>query len=157
MAQEQADTATKEWKRHWPLVLAGWLMDRISASKVVGFGVIALTVLPIALLLAPGSVTLAMVAVIGAGLMGGTTTPANAYLVGKHFGPRNFGTFYSTINVGSAIGVGLGPLIANRVFDVTRSYELVMWGAIPALVLAGLLYLSLGKYPEFDQAASGER
>jgi MFS family permease len=138
-------------------VLAGWLMDRISASKVVGFGVIALTILPIALLLAPGSVALAMVAVIGAGMMGGTTMPANAYLAGKHFGPRNFGTFYSTINVGSSIGVGLGPLIANRVFDVTQSYELVMWGAIPALVVAGLLYLSLGKYPEFDQAATGDK
>ena len=138
-------------------VLSGWLMDRVSASKVVGFGVILLTVLPVSLLLVPGSVTLAFVAVIGAGMMGGATTPANAYLAGKHFGPRNFGTFYSTINVGSSIGVGVGPLIANRVFDVTKSYELVMWGAIPALVVAGLLYLSLGKYPEFGQAASGER
>ena len=138
-------------------VLSGWLMDRISASRVVGFAVIALTVLPAALLLFPGSVALSLVAVIAAGMMGGTTTPANAYLAGKHFGPRNFGTFYSTINVGSSIGVGVGPLIANRVYDVTKSYELVMWGAIPALVLAGLLYLSLGKYPEFDQAASGER
>ena len=138
-------------------VAAGWLMDRISASKVVGFGVILLTVLPAILLLAPGSVALSLLAVIAAGMMGGTTTPANAYLVGKHFGPRNFGTFYSTINVGSSIGVGVGPLIANRVYDQVHSYEPVMWGAIPVLVLAGLLYLSLGKYPEFDQAASGER
>lgn len=132
-------------------VLSGWLMDRISASKVVGFGVMALTILPAALLLFPGSVGLSLVAVVAAGMMGGTTTPANAYLAGKHFGPRNFGTFYSTINVGSSIGVGVGPLIANRVYDVTKSYELVMWGAIPALVLAGLLYLSLGKYPEFGE------
>ncbi|MEO6717653.1 MAG: MFS transporter, partial [Novosphingobium sp.] len=106
-------------------VASGWLMDRISASRVVGFGVITLTVLPAMLLIAPGSVPLGMTAVIVAGMMGGTTTPANAYLAGKHFGPRNFGTFFSTINVGGAIGVGLGPLIANRVFDVTRSYELV--------------------------------
>ena len=135
-------------------VFSGWLMDRISASKVVGFAVIALTVLPAALLAMPGSVVISLVAVIAAGMMGGTTTPANAYLAGKHFGPRNFGTFYSTINVGSAIGVGVGPLIANLVYDQTKSYEWVMWGAIPALVSAGLLYLSLGKYPKFGDPAA---
>ena len=135
-------------------VFSGWLMDRISASRVVGFAVMALTVLPAALRAMPGSVAISLVAVIAAGLMGGTTTPANAYLAGKHFGPRNFGTFYSTINVGSAIGVGVGPLIANLVYDQTKSYEWVMWGAIPALVSAGLLYLSLGKYPKFGDPAA---
>ncbi len=131
-------------------VFAGWLMDRFNASKVVGFAVIGMILLPVLLLLTPGSVPLAAAAVICAGLTGGSTTPANAYLAGKHFGPRSFGTFYTTINVASSIGVGLGPLIANVVYDRTRSYELVMWGAIPALVLAGLLYLWLGKYPEFE-------
>jgi MFS family permease len=132
-------------------VFAGWLMDRINASKVVGFAIIGFTVLPILLLAMPGSVGISLLAVILAGLLGGSATPANAYLAGKHFGPRNFGTFYTTINVASSIGVGLGPLIANRVYDATKSYELVMWGSIPALVLAGLLYLSLGKYPNFEE------
>ncbi len=130
-------------------IFAGWLMDRVSASKVVGFAMIGMTTLPGLLLLAPGSVPLALAAIICAGLLGGAGTPANAYLAGKHFGPRSFGTFYTTINVASSIGVGLGPLIANLVYDATNSYELVMWGAIPGLVVAGLLYLSLGKYPEF--------
>lgn len=103
--------------------------------------------------LLPLLAVLALAAVVAAGLLGGSTTPANAYLAGKHFGPRNFGTFYSTINVASSIGVGLGPLIANLVYDSTKSYELVMWGSIPALVLAGLLYLWLGKYPDFDRQA----
>jgi MFS family permease len=134
-------------------VFAGWLMDRFNASMVVGLCVIGLVALPGLLLLVPGSVPLAMAAVIAAGLLGGSTTPANAYLAGKHFGPRNFGTFYSTINVASSIGVGLGPLIANLVYDQTKSYELVMWGSIPALVLAGLLYLWLGQYPDFDRQA----
>jgi MFS family permease len=130
-------------------VFAGWLMDRFNASRVVGFAVAGMVLLPALLLAMPGSPAVALAAVVCAGLLGGSTTPANAYLAGKHFGPRNFGTFYTTINVASSIGVGLGPLIANRVYDVTKSYELVMWGAIPALVLAGALYLSLGKYPDF--------
>ena len=138
-------------------VFGGWLMDRINAGKVAGFAVIGLTVLPLALLAVPGSIALALVAVVGAGLMGGAVSPGNAYLVGKHFGPRSFGTFYTTINVASSIGVGLGPLIANHIYDVTKSYELVMWGAIPALILAGLLYLSLGKFPDFAQAKPGPR
>ncbi len=132
-------------------VVSGWLMDRFDASRVVGFCVIGLVLLPGLLLISPGSVALAMAAVIAAGLLGGAANPANAYLAGKHFGPRSFGTFYSTINVGSSIGVGVGPLIANMVYDQTRSYELVMWGAIPALVLSGLLYLWLGKYPNFEE------
>lgn len=132
-------------------VFSGWLMDRFNASFVVGFAVIGLVALPGLLLLVPGSAAVALAAVVVAGLLGGSTTPANAYLAGKHFGPRSFGTFYSTINVGSSIGVGLGPLVANLVYDQTRSYELVMWGAIPLLVLAGLFYLSLGNYPDFDR------
>ena len=138
-------------------VFAGWLMDRVSASKVVGFAIIGMTVLPALLLLTPGSVALALTAVVCAGLLGGASTPANAYLAGKHFGPRSFGTFYTTINVASSIGVGLGPLIANLVYDATGSYELVMWGAIPGLVLAGLLYLSLGNYPEFGEGQLAPR
>ncbi len=138
-------------------IFAGWLMDRVSASKVVGFAMIGMTVLPGLLLLSPGSVPLAMTAVICAGMLGGAGTPANAYLAGKHFGPRSFGTFYTTINVASSIGVGLGPLIANLVYDATKSYEPVMWGAIPGLVLAGLLYLSLGKYPDFGEGQQAPR
>ena len=48
---------------------------------------------------------------------------------------------WATSAVVLAIGIGVGPLIANRVFDVTKSYVLVMWGAIPALVLAALVVL----------------
>lgn len=133
-------------------VMCGWLLDRFNASKVVGCAVIALTMTPLMLLAVPGSVALALVAVIAAGLLGGMTSPANAYLTGKHFGARNFGTFYSTINVASAIGLGVGPLIANLVYDRTKNYELVMWCAVPMLVCAGLLYMSLGKYPKFEAA-----
>ncbi len=134
-------------------LFGGWLMDRFSASAIASISTAGAAGLPIALLLMPGSVPVAIAAVILYGLMGGAKVPAVAYLASKHFGARAFGVLYGAINTLIALGVGIGPLAANAVFDLTRSYELVMWAALPVLATAVLLYALMGKYPEFSQPA----
>jgi hypothetical protein len=73
------------------------------------------------------------------------------YLSCRHFGAWAIGTLNCAINCAFSLCVGLGPLAANFVYDVTGSYVPVMWTAVPFLGLAALFYLSLGAYPDFSK------
>jgi MFS family permease len=132
-------------------VFGGWLMDRVSAKWIAALSTFAATVLPLSLLLFPGSVAAAAIGVVGYGLVAGAKIGAIAYLASRHLGQRAFGTLYGTINAMVALAVGVAPLAANYVYDRTHSYEPTMWAAVPILAVAALLYLSLGKYPDFTK------
>jgi len=136
-------------------IAGGWLMDRINAKWIATVATLGACVLPIALLLFPGSVPIAAGAVITYGLMGGAKVGALVYLASRHFGQRAFGTLYGAINAAIAFSVALAPLAANYVYDVTQSYEPVMWAAVPILMLSALLYASLGPYPDFSESKPG--
>jgi len=129
----------------------GYLLDRLDANKVAAFSVLLPTV-TIALFLAfPGSMVVASIACVVLGLSVGAEVDACAYLAARHFGLRCFGTLFGTINGLMLFGNGIAPIIANYVYDVTRSYDLVMWGLIPACVASSILFLMLGAYPIFDE------
>lgn len=130
-------------------IVGGALMDRMSAKAIAAICAAGATVLPLVLLLFPGSAPAAAAAVFIYGLLGGAKVPALVYLASRHFGARAFGVLYGAVNTMVALGVGLGPVIANYVYDVTRSYTPVMWTAAPFLLAAALLYASLGRYPDF--------
>jgi MFS family permease len=132
-------------------LLGGWLLDRINARIIAAVSTASAIGLPIALLLMPGSVPTAIAVVILYGLMGGVKVPAVAYLASKHFGQKAFGVLYGAINTMIALGVGASPLLANVVYDATKSYELVMWAAVPILATAALLYALIGGYPDFEK------
>jgi predicted MFS family arabinose efflux permease len=137
-------------------IIGGWLMDRMSAGTIAALSSAGAITLPALLLLLPGSPIAAGIGVGIYGLFGGAKVPAVAYLASRHFGARAFGTLYGAINTAIALGVGLGPLLANYVYDVTKSYTPVMWTAVPFLAVAALFYLSLGPYPDFTkQEAEG--
>ena len=130
-------------------IIGGFLMDRMSAKAIAALSAGGAVVLPVALLAFPGSPLAAAGAVLVYGLLGGAKVPALVYLASRHFGARAFGVLYGTVNTMVALGVGLGPVVANYVYDVTRSYTPVMWTAVPFLLAAALLYASLGRYPTF--------
>ncbi|MDR2856634.1 MAG: MFS transporter [Novosphingobium sp.] len=132
-------------------IIGGWLMDRMSAGTIAALSCAGAIALPAVLLVLPGSALAAAAGVAIYGLMGGAKVPAVAYLASRHFGARAFGVLYGAVNTAIALGVGLGPLVANYVYDLTRSYTPVMWTAVPFLAIAALLYLSLGAYPDFEK------
>lgn len=132
-------------------VMGGWVMDRFDAGKIAAVSSGGAIVLPAALLLFPTSATAAAAGILVYGLLGGAKVPAVVYLASRHFGSRAFGVLYGAVNTMIALGVGLGPLVANYVYDVSGSYVPVMWAAVPFLILAAVLYASLGRYPEFAQ------
>lgn len=137
----------------------GFMLDRVNGN-MVGAVSMLLPVIPATLLLMfPGSVPIASLAVVVLGLSLGVELDAVAYLVGRHFGMRNYGTLFGTIAGLLALATGLGPVLLNLVYDATGKYTGVLFAYIPLSVLSAALFASLGRYPVFPQipdAAPGE-
>ena len=83
-------------------------------------------------------------------MMSGVKYSGIVYLVSRHFGPKSFGTLFGTVSIAPAIAVGVGPMLASYVYDVTRSYSLAIWTTLPAMVVAAALILLLSRYADFE-------
>lgn len=135
-------------------LIGGLLLDRFDAAKVAAASV-TLPIGAVVLLLAfPGSSVAAGAACLVIGLSVGTEVDCAAYLAARHFGLRSFGALFGAMNGLMLFGNGVAPVIANHVYDVTRSYEMVLWAQIPACLIAAALFLMLGPYPVFEEAAA---
>jgi MFS family permease len=130
-------------------LLGGYLLDRMNANKVAAVSVLAPVVTVTILMMYPGSLTSAAIACVILGLSIGTELDASAYLASRHFGMRNFGTLFGTINGMVLFVVGLAPLASNYVYDRSGAYQIVLWLIIPACLVSAALFLSLGPYPTF--------
>lgn len=131
----------------------GYLLDRLNAHKVAACSVL-LPIIAIGFLLAfPGLFAGAAVACFFLGLSVGTEVDACAYLAAKHFGLRSFGTLFGAINGLMLFSNGVGPILANSIYDVTQSYNLVLWALIPMCLIASVFFLLLGPYPVFEEPA----
>lgn len=132
-------------------IVGGLLMDRYNVQRLaIGACVISL-LFPLSLLVFPGMLWAGFFGVIAYGLTGGMKMNAIVYLTSTHLGARNFGVFYGTISITTTVAQGIGPLIANHIYDVTHSYTPVMWAAIPGFIGAGLLFAALRPAPDFAQ------
>lgn len=131
-------------------LIGGFLLDRINGSLVGGVSV-AMPIISCALLLGfPGDAGMAVLAVLLLGLSLGVELDAVAYLSTRHFGMRNFGVLFGTISGLLALATGLGPFLANLVYDYAGSYRPALIAYIPGCMLASALFFSLGRYPVFD-------
>jgi len=132
-------------------IVGGFLLDRFDAARVAAASV-ALPAFAVLLLLGfPGSVPAAAAACLIIGLAIGTEVDCCAYLAARHFGLRSFGALFGTLNGLMLFGNGIAPVLANHVYDVTRSYDSVLWFQIPACLATALLFLLLGPYPAFAE------
>lgn len=136
-------------------LIAGGMIDRLDARFIAGTASMLMFTLPGLLLLFPGNAATSIAGVVIAGMMGGAQTPCIAYLASRHLGQRAYATVYATIMAAMSLGVGLGPLFANIVYDRTQSYDLVLWAALPMFAIGALLFLSLGPYPDFAKKEKG--
>jgi MFS family permease len=127
----------------------GALLDRYDAKKVAAVCVLAPVVGVADFLLLPGVGWSAVIATLVIGLSAGAEIDACAYLAARHFGMRSFASLFGVINGLLALANGVGPVISNHVYDLTRSYDPVLWAMIPICLVAAILLLMLGDYPEF--------
>lgn len=129
--------------------VGGWALDRASAKWLVAVSTLGSAALPLVLVVAPGSISLAFAVVVVNGLMNSVKYPGMVYLLSRHVGTKSFGTLFGLISTVMSVASGLSPMLANHVYDVTRSYETVFWAAIPPFVVAAGLFAALGRYPDF--------
>jgi predicted MFS family arabinose efflux permease len=131
-------------------LLGGVLLDRFDAAKVAAASVCFPCVTVVLLLLFPGSALAAAFACLVLGIAIGTEVDCCAYLAGHHLGLKSFGTLFGTMNGLMLFGNGIAPVLANHIYDLTKSYEIVLWAQIPACLTTAALFLILGKYPDFS-------
>ena len=131
-------------------IIGGYLLDRFDARRIASAVTLAPIIFALFMILLPGSVPAAIIAVALYGLTSGPKIAAVVYLAGKYFGQRNFGVLFGTIQALMALGMGLGPLLANVVYDRTQSYVPFLWASVPVFVVCALIFLTLGKPPTFE-------
>jgi predicted MFS family arabinose efflux permease len=133
-------------------LVTGWLMERFDAGLIGGItnGISALALI---LLLEPfRTPTLIVVSMVVVGYAGGTKLQICAYLTGIYAGMRNFGKIFGVMASIIAVAGSLGPLLGGIAYDVAGDYNLLIICGIPASLLAGLLLIRLGPFPEWSRA-----
>lgn len=120
-------------------VVAGYFLDRWDAGWVTW---ILLTLAGMgALLLWSGTPALILPGAILIGFGVGTEGDLLAYLLGRRFPVRSFGSVYGMIFGVHAFGAGVGGMLAGAMFDLTGSYGTWLLFAAAALSVAGLIAL----------------
>ena len=126
----------------------GFLLDRMD-GRVISAIVAALPIAGILILVNnPGSVPMASMAVLILGLSLGAELDMMAYLASRYFNPQNFGFLFGTIGGFIGLASSIGPIALNYSYDYSQSYTAALLGAIPLCVIAALLFLTLGPYPD---------
>ena len=124
---------------------SGFLLDRFDSPRIAlpffaaaFIGVLIMHTSQSASTLLPGAVLM--------GMGQGTEMGIGAYLISRFFGMRHFASIYSFIFAASNLGLGLGIISMGTVYDRWHSYAPMKYVMPTALVLAMLLFLSLGPY-----------
>jgi MFS family permease len=130
----------------------GLLANRFPGQLVAA----AMLVLPAAscgLLMMPNpTVAMCLIAIALVGVSSGAQLQLIVYLTTRHFGLRAFGTIFGFISASLTIASGVGPILAGRIYDMTGDYRLLLIGGIPLSIVASLVMLWVGDYPEVREA-----
>lgn len=133
---------------------AGFLIDRYWAPLVT----LPMLALPAVscLLLAQAEVpaAAAIVAAMLIGLAAGAETDLVAYLTARYFGLANYGRLYGLQYSVFGFASGISPFMFGKVFDVTGSYQPILYVAAVLFVVGAVALLTLGRYPTFADASA---
>ena len=122
---------------------AGALLDRFRASTL---GAIAFLLPAVGcfLLLTAGHLTVAaMAAAVLIGLVSGVELDIIFYLTSRFFGLERFGTLSGGNIAAMTIGAAVGPLAAAKAFDLTGSYDFVLWASIAGMLVSSIALATL--------------
>jgi MFS family permease len=137
-------------------LITGWLCDR-TRSSWLPFSSFALAALGYGLLLNHLQSTAALVlGVMILGYAGGASFQVTAYLTGRYGGLKNFGKIYGTMGSMIMLGAAIGPVVSGRIHDMFGSYQPLIWAGIPVVLIAALMTVGLGPYPDFNSPPEPE-
>ncbi len=121
----------------------GVLLDRYRANLVGDICVLLPLISCFLLLSSTVTIPIAMIAVFLFGCALGAEIDIIAYLTAEQFGTARYGTIFGVIAGLWSLATAIGPLAISYVYDVTGSYDLVIWLIIPAIVVTSLCLFSL--------------
>lgn len=128
---------------------AGVVADMVS-QRTVMIGLLVAQAVALLLLSSTGShqyIRLGLFALLF-GIGFGGMVPLRPYLTRRLFGLRSFGAIQGLVQGVSVATSVLGPIAYGRVFDVTQSYDIAIYGSVAVLLLAVPLVLALRLPPE---------
>lgn len=132
-------------------LITGALFDRFKPNWVSGL-VLAGTALGYVLLLDQvRTPTLISVAMVVIGYAAGTMLQITSYLTARYGGLKNYGTIFGTMHSLIALGSGLGPVIAGRIYDTQGSYGPFLIAGVVGCVVSAVALFSLPGYPEWSE------
>jgi predicted MFS family arabinose efflux permease len=133
-------------------LVTGWLMERFDAGLIAGI-TNGITAAALVLLLEPfRTPTVIVVAMVVVGYAGGTKLQICAYLTGIYAGMKNFGKIFGVMASIISLAGSLGPMLGGIAYDLSGSYNVLILSGIPASLIAGLLLVRLGPFPEWSRA-----
>ena len=131
-------------------IVTGFLLDIFDAARLSAtLFMLSATGM---LLLATGQPALVLPGLLMTGFAVGAEFDLAAYLVSRKFPLNLYSTLFGGVYATVAIGAGIGPFLAGRLFDISGSY--VSWLCLAAGLLVAAAMLCLTERP-IDKHASG--
>jgi MFS family permease len=130
----------------------GLLVSRFP-GQFIAAAMVLLPALSCGLLVTPNpSLAMCLVAISLVGVSSGAQLQLLVYLTTRHFGMRCFGAIFGFISWSLTIASALGPMLAGRIYDKTGDYRLLLMAGIPLSIVASLVLIWVGDYPEVRAA-----
>jgi MFS family permease len=92
------------------------------------------------------------ISALAVGLAAGAELDIIAYMTSRYFGMKHYGKLYGGQFVFFAIGSGAAPAVFGSAYDMTGSYEFILYSTAILFVLGALMMLLMGPYPVFRDA-----
>jgi predicted MFS family arabinose efflux permease len=130
----------------------GLLVNRFP-GQFIAAAMVVLPVISCGLLMTPNpSAATCLIAISLVGVSSGAQLQLLVYLTTRHFGMRSFGAIFGFISWSMTIASALGPVLAGRIYDKTGDYRLLLMAGIPLSIVASLVLIWVGDYPEVRAA-----
>jgi predicted MFS family arabinose efflux permease len=131
-------------------IVTGLLLDRFRGNWVGGVTMTSAALAFAILLTAAQSTPLLIFAMLVNGYTAGAKLHIASYLTVQYSGMKHFGKIYGVITSMVSAGSGIGPILAGVIYDMTGGYEAFLLAGALGLVLSGVMFFTLPRYPDWN-------
>ncbi len=131
-------------------LVTGALLDRYRGNWIGGLTMGSVALAFALLMDGVHTPALIIIAMLVNGYTAGAKLQIASYLTVRYAGMKNFGKIYGVVTSLVALGSGLGPLVAGRIYDVAGSYALFLAAGAVGSLIAGALLVTLPRYPDWS-------
>jgi MFS family permease len=131
-------------------LVGGFLLDHVD-GRFVALGCALGAMSAAAIFLGTDqAIVAASIACVLLGFTAGAEFDACAYLISRHFSQNQFATLFAMLSAMFGFISGIAPFVANVAYEVFGDYDVLLWAIMPMFLVSGVLFLSLGRYPNLD-------